>query len=161
MLNPLEIKKQEFGRAMRGYDTAEVRNFLETVADEFEKTVEKARLQTTEIQSLKSELAAYKRIDQNMKEALVNAQETLRGAREGSKREADLLIKEAKLEADKIITAAQEKGKDIRRDMEMLAERRNSFIRKLKSLLRSELELIQLLEDEDLAADAESNAKKP
>ena len=150
MLSPLDIKKQEFGRSMRGYDTAEVRSFLETVADEFEKLSEKVRSQTIEIEALKSELTTYQRMDQNMKEALVNAQETLRGAREGSKRDADLARKEAELDAERIIAEAHKKGESIRRELEMLSERRNSFIRKLKTLLRSEFELIQLLEDEDL-----------
>ncbi len=150
MLSPLDIKKQEFGRSMRGYDTSEVRSFLETVADEFEKVTENLRARTSEIETLKSELTIYQRIDQNMKEALVNAQETLRDAREGSKREADLARKEAELEAEKIINEAHKKGESIRLELEMLSERRNSFIRKLKTLLRSEFELIQLLEDEDL-----------
>ncbi len=135
---------------MRGYDNAEVRSFLETVADEFEKLSGKVRSQEIEIESLKSELTTYQRMDQNMKEALVNAQETLRGAREGSKRDAELARKEAELDAERIIAEAHKKGESIRRELETLSERRTSFIRKLKILLRSEFELIQLLEDEDL-----------
>lgn len=157
MLSPIEIKKQEFGRAMRGYDTSEVRSFLETVADELEKMSEDIRSRTTEIQALKSELTVYQRIDQNMKDALVNAQETLRGAKVDGKREAELVLKEAELEAERIITEAQKKGRQIQQDLETISDRRNSFIRKLKTLLRSELELIQLLEGEDLSIDGKSS----
>ena len=160
MLSPIEIKKQEFGRAMRGYDTSEVRSFLETVADELEKLSEDVRSRTTEIQALKSELTVYQRIDQNMKDALVNAQETLRGAKVDGKREAELLLKEAELEAERIIVEAQKKGRQIQQDLETISDRRNSFIRKLKTLLRSELELIQLLEGEDLSVDGKSNLKQ-
>jgi DivIVA domain-containing protein len=35
-LTPLDIKKQEFKRSMRGYDPEEVNAFLEMVAEEFE-----------------------------------------------------------------------------------------------------------------------------
>ncbi len=160
MLSPIEIKKQEFGRAMRGYDTSEVRSFLETVADELEKLSEDVRSRTTEIQALKSELTVYQRIDQNMKDALVNAQETLRGAKVDGKREAELLLKEAELEAERIITEAQKKGRQIQQDLETISDRRNSFIRKLKTLLRSELELIQLLEGEDLSIDGKRNLNR-
>ncbi len=160
MLSPIEIKKQEFGRAMRGYDTSEVRSFLETVADELEKLSEDVRSRTTEIQALKSELTVYQRIDQNRKVALVNAQETLRGAKVDGKREAELLLKEAELEAERIIVEAQKKGRQIQQDLETISDRRNSFIRKLKTLLRSELELIQLLEGEDLSVDGKSNLKQ-
>lgn len=160
MLSPIEIKKQEFGRSMRGYDTSEVRSFLETVADELEKLSEDVRSRTTEIQALKSELTVYQRIDQNMKDALVNAQETLRGAKVDGKREAELLLKEAELEAERMIAEAQKKGRQIQQDLETISDRRNSFIRKLKTLLRSELELIQLLEGEDLSIDGKSNLKQ-
>jgi len=157
LLSPIEIKKQEFGRAMRGYDTSEVRSFLETVADELEKLSEDVRSKTIEIEALKAELTIYQRIDQNMKDALVNAQETLRGAKVDGKREAELVLKEAELEAERIITEAQKKGRQIQQDLETISDRRNSFIRKLKTLLRSELELIQLLEGEDLSIDGKSS----
>ncbi|MCF7811370.1 DivIVA domain-containing protein [bacterium] len=150
MLSPVEIKKQEFGRSVRGYDTAEVRSFLETVAEDFETLSNKVNSNIAEIKALQTELITYQRIEQNMKEALVNAQETLRDAKEGSKKEVDLMRREAELEAEKIINAANKQGEAIRREVSMLSERRDSFVRKLKNLLRTELELIQLLENEDI-----------
>jgi len=150
LLSPIEVKKQEFSRAVRGYDPAEVRSFLETVADELERLSDSVHKQLTEIEGLKSELVAYQRIEQNMKEALVNAQETLRGAKEGSQREADLVRREAEVEAERIIADARKKGDEIRREVETLTARRDGFVRKLRSLLRSELELIELLEGEEL-----------
>ncbi len=149
MLNPIEIKKQEFSKAVRGYDAVEVRSFLETIADEVERLNELDRKQSSEVESLKSELKAYQRIEQNMKEALVNAQETLRDSREGAKREAELLLKEAEIEAQRIIREAQGKGKEIKRELETLKARRDSFVRKIRNLLRSEVELIELLDDDE------------
>jgi len=35
-VSPLNIKKQEFTRAMRGYDKEEVEAYLDKLADEFE-----------------------------------------------------------------------------------------------------------------------------
>jgi len=153
LLSPVEIKKQEFGRSVRGYDIAEVRSFLETVAEDFETLKENMNSNIAEIKALQTELVTYKRIEQNMKEALVNAQETLRDAKEGSKRETDLMHREAELEAEKIINAANKQGETIRREVSMLSDRRDSFVRKLKNLLRTELELIQLLENEDISVE--------
>ena len=150
MLSPIEVKKQEFSRVVRGYDPAEVRSFLETVADELEKLSETVHKQTADIEGLKTELVTYQKIEQNMKEALVNAQETLRDAKEGSRREADLVRREAELEAERIITGARRKGDEISREVEALTARRDSFVRKLRSLMRSELELIELLEEEEV-----------
>lgn len=149
MLTPIEIKKQEFSRAMRGYDADEVRSFLEGIADDFERLVESNRLQTSEMERLKGELEAFQRMEQNLKEALVNAQETLREARDGSRREGELIKREAELEAEKIIAESYKKLDDLRREVESLHYRRDALVRKLKSLLRSELELIELLEGDE------------
>lgn len=160
MLNPLEIKKQEFSRSVRGYDHAEVRSFLETIAEEFENLIGLVNSQGTEIEILKTELSTFQRIEQNMKEALVNAQETLRDAKEGSRREADLIRKEAEFEGERIIAEAHKKADAVKREVEILEERRKSLMRKLKSLISSELELIELMGDTELAAGGMKDAPK-
>ncbi len=149
MLSPIEIKKQEFSRTVRGYDVTEVRSFLETVATEIERLAEIARTQENELNKYKSELSTFQRIEQNMKEALVNAQETLREAREGSQREADLRRREAEVEGESIIREAYKKREVIIREVEALISRRDAFVRKLRNLLRSELELIEILEGQE------------
>ena len=158
MLTPLEIKKQEFSRAMRGYDSDEVRAFLESLADDFERLQETGRAQAANLERLKSELEAFQRMEQNLKEALVNAQETLREARDGSRREGELIKREAQIEAEKIIAESYKKLDDLRREVESLHYRRDALVRKLKSLLRSELELIELLEGEEVAPAPSSSA---
>ena len=121
---------------------------------------ESVRTKSSEVETLKAELVTYKRIEQNMKEALVNAQETLRDAKDDSRREADLLKKEAQFEAERIIAAAHKKGEGVRREVEILSERRASIIRKLKALLRSELELIEILEDDKIDPGSVPNLKR-
>ena len=147
MLSPIEVKKYEFNRAFRGYDISEVRNFLETVANELEKLGELNRNQTIELEKIRSEVATFQRMEQNMKDALVNAQEALRGAREDSQRVADLLKREAQLEAENIYREAYNRSEDIKREIIELEAKRDTFVRKWRSILHSELEMIQLIED--------------
>jgi len=159
LFSPIEVKKYEFGKALRGYDPTEVRGFLESIANELEQLIETNRNQTSELDKLRSEVATYKRVEQNMKEALVSAQEAQRGAREDSLRESELIRREAELAAEKIIRDANVRGDEIRREIETLVNRRDSFVRKLRSLIRSELELIELLESaesESVEIEAES-----
>ncbi len=149
MLSPIEIKKHEFSKAMRGYDPVEVRAFLESISNEFEKLLENLRSQSNEIERLRVELGTYQKMEQNMREAMVNAQETLRDAREGARRDAELIHREAEVIAERIINDARKKSEDIKREVESLIFRRDNLIRKLRALLRSELELINLLAEDD------------
>lgn len=154
MLSPIEIKTQEFSRSMRGYDIAEVRSFLETASEDFQKLNESVRSLQTQVDQLKVELDTFRRMDMNMKEALVNAQETLRETREGSRREADLLRREAELEAEHILKAGRQTSEMISNEIKTLTDRRDRFVRKLRNILRSELELIELLESDDMSPDS-------
>ncbi len=147
MLSPLEVKKYEFKRAFRGYDIEEVRSFLETIAAELERLNEVNNKQSEELGRIKTEVSTFKRIEQNMKDALVNAQDALRAAREDSKREADILKREAKLEAENIFREAYNRSDQIRREIDELESRRDSFVRKWRSILNAELEMLQLLEE--------------
>lgn len=146
MFSPIEVKKYEFGKSLRGYDTTEVHSFLESIANDLEQLIETNRNQTSELDKLRSEVSTYQRVEHNMKEALVNAQEAQRGAREDSLRESELIRHEAELAAEKIVRDANVRGAEIKREIETLVARRDSFVRKLRNLIRSELELIELLE---------------
>ncbi|MFQ5630060.1 MAG: DivIVA domain-containing protein, partial [bacterium] len=54
-LTPLDIKKQEFKKNLRGYDPIEVDAFLEMVANEFESLLREKNLFSDEILKLKTQ----------------------------------------------------------------------------------------------------------
>ena len=148
MISPIEVKKHEFARAMRGYDTVEVRAFLETVAAEIERLGETVRSQSGEIERLRAELGAFQRMEQNMREAIVNAQDALRDAKEGARKEAELIRRDAELDAERIIIDARRRGEEIRKELDALAWKKDALVIKLKKFLETELDLFKLLEEE-------------
>ncbi len=75
-ISPTEIRQQEFTKKMRGYDPDEVQNFLESLAEEFDKlNVENESLKT-EVQSLSEQVNEFKKIEKNLQDTLLNAQES-------------------------------------------------------------------------------------
>jgi len=55
-LTPLDIKKQEFKRSLRGYDPVEVDAFLDMVADEFEAVIREKNHMADEILKLRTQI---------------------------------------------------------------------------------------------------------
>jgi len=149
VISPIEVKKHEFSRSMRGYDTVEVRAFLETVAAEIERLGETVRTQSGEIERARAELGAFQRMEQNMREAIVNAQDALRDAREGARREGDLIRRDAELDAERIILDAKRKGEEIRKELDALQWKKDALVIKLRKFLETELDLFKLLEEAD------------
>ncbi|MDZ7291066.1 MAG: DivIVA domain-containing protein [candidate division KSB1 bacterium] len=149
-LTPLDIKKQEFKRAMRGYDPEEVNTFLEMVAEEFEVLQREKNRLDDEVLKLRTQLHDYQEVERTLKQTLMNAQESVQLSRDNSKREADLLIREAELRAEKILEEAQQKLAQLKNELLVVRAQKDSFARRLRHLLESQLELIGVLELDDL-----------
>lgn len=149
-LTPLDIRKQEFKRTMRGYDPEEVNTFLEMVAEEFETLQREKKRLEDETLKLRTQLHDYQELERTLKQTLMNAQETVQVSRETSQREADMLVREAELQAEKIIEEARLKLAQLKNELLLVRAQKDSFARRLRHLLESQLELIGVLEMDDL-----------
>jgi cell division initiation protein len=149
-LTPIEIRKQEFKKSMRGYDAVEVDTFLETVAKECERTESENEKLQKEVGALKAELKHFKDAEKTLKQTLYNVQETSQQSRENSQKEASIVKKEAELAAANILEKAKLNVHKMRDEINALKQQKESFISRLRHLLSSQLELIDVLEIDDL-----------
>ena len=149
-LTPLDIKKQEFKKTIRGFDPLEVESFIEMVAEEFENIIREKNNFADEVLKLKTQLQDYKDVEKNLQETLMTAQQTINDSKENSKREAETMIREAELKAEKILHDSQLKLAELKNDLVVVKAQKDSIARRLKHLLESQLELIEVLELDDL-----------
>lgn len=149
-LTPLEIKKQRFKTKVRGFDTTEVETFLEMVADEYESVMKEKNHLVEEVTKLKTQLRDYQQVEKTLQETLMNAQETVSQSRENSRREAQIILREAELKAEKILDEAREKLDKMKNELSILRSQKESFAKRLKHLLESQIELIKVLEVDDM-----------
>jgi len=145
-LTPLDIKKQRFSLKFRGYDPTEVEAFLEMVSEEYETLLNERNQIHEELNKLKVQLRDYQQVEKTLQETLMNAQENVAQAREQSKREAQLILREAEIKAEKILEEAKEKLERMRNELAILRAQKESFSKRLRHLLESQVELIKVLE---------------
>jgi len=150
-LTPLDIKRQEFKRILRGYDPVEVETFLEMVADEYEELLNELHQTQNEVITLRTQLKDYQQVEHTLKETLMNAQESINRARINTEKEANLIISEAELKAEKLLEATRHDLDKMKNELILLRSQKESFAKRLKHLLESQLELIGVLEIDDLA----------
>ena len=149
-LTPLDIRKQEFKRVMRGLDPDEVEAFLTMVADEFELAIREKNQLNDELIKLRTQLKDYQQVESTLRETLVKAQNTVEESRTNSRREAEIIIHEAELQAEHIIKEAREDLSALRNDVHMLKMQKESFAKRLRHLLESQIELLQVMEMDDV-----------
>ncbi|MBC8278809.1 MAG: DivIVA domain-containing protein [FCB group bacterium] len=147
-LTPLDVKKRDFSRTLRGYDTEEVRAFLEMVADELmnlQKSNEELRLRTTQ---LDTRLSDYKDLEEKWKATMMNAQQSAERELDHSRRESEIMKKEAEIKAEEILDDARRKVAKHREEMEMLRAEKAAFVKRLKHLISSQVDLLEILNSE-------------
>lgn len=148
-LTPLDIRKQEFKKTLRGFDPIEVQTFLEMVAEEFEQIQEENKQMNRKVVELETKLNDYQETEKNLRETLLNVQEVKKQSEESSRRQADLIIKEAELKALEIVETARKQARQMRDDVNMLRNQKESFINRLRQILISQIELLSVLEMDD------------
>jgi cell division initiation protein len=152
-LTPLDVRKQEFRKGLRGYDPVEVDTFMEMVASEFEDVLRSQKELRDKVVELEVQLRDYRQIEKTLQQTLLQAQEATGRTYESARREAELIVKEAEQKAAKIVEQANSDLVRMNNEIMQLYTRKESMIGRLRVLLSSELELIKTLEmggDENL-----------
>jgi DivIVA domain-containing protein len=147
-LTPLDVrkKKEDFRRAVRGYDSAQVDGFLDLVADRLEDLVGRELRLHEQSLLLKEQLAAFQEREKALNEALVTAQELREEARAQAEKTADLRIREAERQAREIRRDAESAVQGARRGLDDLRVRRAGFLRSLRTTIEH---FLSEVEDEE------------
>jgi cell division initiation protein len=138
-LTPLEIQKMRFPQRMRGYDPAEVESFLALVAEEL--TARLAQIDTAERENhyYKQRLGETEEREHQLQQTLLRAQKVSDEITANAQREAELVLKEAELAADKIVQQAIEQSGRIESKINELRTLR----RELQVKFKNNLDLFQ------------------
>lgn len=153
-ISPLSIKKQEFSKVFRGYDTEEVQAFLSKLADEFESILKENDSLKKDLEQANNSLAEFKRIEKNLQSTLLKAQESSSKSIESTKKQTSLMLKEAEIKASQILEKARENANEIRNAVITLREERDLIVAKLKSIINSQAHLLEIKVTESLEDDA-------
>lgn len=106
-LTPHDVRGQEFQRAVRGYDRAQVEDFKERIADEIERLMRERAQLDERMSNFQEQLRAFRDRERAMNEALLAAQQLRVDAEEQAGREAEGIVREAKSEAVLVVEEAR------------------------------------------------------
>ncbi len=134
-LTALEIKQQNFEKALRGYDVGEVTAFLNVIASEWEHMVGRNRELEREIEQFREKLKHYEKVEEALHETLQAAKESSEQRLSAAKKEAQNRIMKAEMEAEQIVRDAAQQRHQIRQDIIGMLNRREEILRGMRSYL--------------------------
>lgn len=145
-ISPLDIKKQEFATKFRGYNPDEVHSYLEMVAEEYDEVLRKSRDLEQRVATLEERLDNYKRMENVLQETLITTQKTAEETKANAEKRAQAILAEARLDAQRLTNENNERLAKVRREIADLTTQRDSFAVSFRSLLESQISLLDLLE---------------
>jgi len=140
--SPLEITQREFGRSFRGLDPEEVQTFLEQVAEEMTRLLQENTDRATQVQRLEAQLHMHQEREDSLRNTLVTAQKMTEEIKVGAKREADLLVRETELKAERLLEDAHRRLAQVQAEIAEFTRQRDLFVSKLRGLLKIHLDLL-------------------
>ena len=143
MITPMDIHNKTFSKKLRGYADDEVNSFLEEVASDYERIYREHREMEEQMDSLKSRLAHYEKMEATMSSTLVMAQETAENVKTTAKKEADVIVREAQNKAAQIWAGAAAARPKMNADVVKTEGDLNLYIEKLLANFTSALNIVK------------------
>ncbi|MBI5286202.1 MAG: DivIVA domain-containing protein [Deltaproteobacteria bacterium] len=134
-ITPLDIRQHRFKKRFRGYDPPEVDAFLEVTAETLEEAVNRSNYLEGQLKGMTQKLEEHEGRERLLKEAITTAQGMVEDMRNNALKEAELIISEAKAQADKLIREAHQKVVDLRGEVYQLKKQRLELQSSIKAVL--------------------------
>jgi DivIVA domain-containing protein len=138
-LTPLDVRRYDFGRALRGYDPTRVDQFRDQVAEEMERLTRINQDLDQKARSFHEQLRAYRERDKALNDALVSAQQLRNDTREQAEREAQLIVREAEAQGERLLETARANVRKLEQELESLERTRRAYLAQMRTFITRQL----------------------
>ncbi|MDF2663465.1 MAG: DivIVA family protein [Paenibacillus sp.] len=141
-LTPLDIHNKEFAKRLRGYDEDQVNEFLDQIIKDYELYIRENKELQSQVAALQERLDHFSNIEETLSKTIIVAQEAADEVRSNSKKEAQLILKEAEKNADRIINESLTKSRKVALEIEELKKQASIYRTRFRTLVEAQLELL-------------------
>ena len=142
-ITPMDIRQQQFTVKMfRGFDTQEVDTFLEDLASDYEALLKENSLLKEQLQALEERTRGLEEREKVLQETLVTAQKASQEIREAARRETQITLSDAELQAEKIVQGAHARFLRVVDEINELKRQRVQLEGHIRMIVESHLKLL-------------------
>lgn len=138
-LTPLDVRRYDFGRALRGYEPSRVEQFRDQVAEELERLARVNQDLEAKARNFHEQLRAFRERDKALNDALISAQQLRGEIREQADRESQLILREARAEAEQQMETARAEIRVLQEEIASLDRMRRNYLTQLRLLAERQL----------------------
>ena len=134
---------EKFSYEKNGYKKSDVNKFIREVIKETEKLISIIKRQESKIDTMTKEIDHYKSVESKFNDALKQMEDAKKSMNSISKKESDLIINEAKVNASRIVNRALIMAQEI----DVYKERYTKDVKNLKTILEQQKAIINEIEN--------------
>jgi len=149
-ISPMDIQRQTFARRFRGLDPEEVRTYLALVAEEVAALQHERDDLSRQLQHIKVLLEEHRERETILKNTLLTAQKLSEDIRDNARKQSESVVREAELQADRLIELAQSRAHEVERSILDLRSHRTSIRTDVRGLITRLSHLLDLQEEAEL-----------
>ena len=142
MITPADIEYKEFTRSVRGYKEEEVDGFLDLIIVDMENLIRENKKLKLELEKANSQVNQHVDTETSVYETLEAAKSLMNDIAASAERRAEVLLKNAELEAALITKSAKESISSLTEEGNRLRGRVDKLKNRYKKLLEDELEKV-------------------
>lgn len=148
MLTALDIQNKEFTRGMRGYKEEEVDAFLDEIIVDYQNLVNENEALKARLNDATGKVSEYKSTEGAVITTLESAKALMNDIAQSAEKRANLLIKNAEIDAELRVRQANDQVAQLRMEEERVQKRVMGMKNRLKSILEAELVNIESINAE-------------
>ena len=148
---------EKFKRSLNGYNVDEVNAFIDDVIKKVELIIEEKKKikkdiisKDKQIASLQETILRYKEMEQQLNTSILNAEKNGEYIKRVAKFESDAIIREAKKNANRIVSDALIRAEKTEYETEVLKKNVNLFKSTIRVMLTNQLEIVDEMDKEIL-----------
>ncbi|MFU8890481.1 MAG: DivIVA domain-containing protein [Anaerosomatales bacterium] len=138
-LTPLDIHHKEFRRSIRGYDDKEVDDFLDAVADEFERLFKENIDLSERMDAASQQVRTYQAMETTLHNTLLAAQRSAEEIVASAREESTSLLRDAEMKAKEVIHDALTQKQKMTGELVRVKQAEEDFRGRFKQLLEQHL----------------------
>ena len=167
-ITPIEIQQHQFKTRMFGYDSSAVDLFLEMVANELERLYKQNHELKETLARTRTVLDQMKDREQSLQQTLMTAQQVTEELKSNARKEAEVVMVDARLQGEQILRSADERRLQLIREIQEIKRQKISFECGLRALIDGHMKLLDMetfaiseSEDNNVLLDNQLSLKAP
>lgn len=141
-LSVMDIEHKTFSKQLRGYSKLEVDQFLGQVANDWERLQKELKQLRDQLDDQSQTITKLQMREKTLNETLVTAQKMTEEINKSARRESDVIIGQAELQAEKILSQAHQRLTQVIDRINQIKSQQAEFEGALKGMIETHLRLL-------------------